>query len=216
VARISKEQRDQRLLEYEARLTAARDPLAVLDLFAQAREARLRPGEPPLEVAFAAAEIDGEPLPAAVWVALRQGEVEASLDALLHASRTGFVVGEHEELDTGYRLTTIEERRPLPDLDLLQTQLATFLDLPRDVITMIAGWGPDDPRTANEIDALLDARFGPTSGDHALAPSGGRAHRLEMSAGELTAMLQLTAEQGKLLHTLVRQADVTITSDSGE
>jgi hypothetical protein len=33
-----------------------------------------------------------------------------------------------------------------------------------------------------------------------------------MSADELAALLQLTPEQGRLLDTIVRQADVTITS----
>ncbi len=212
MARISREQRDQRLVEYETKLTAASNPVAVMELFAQAREARARAGEPPLEVAFAATAVEGDdPLPAAVWVALRQGEVEASVDALLRASRTTFVVGEHEELDANYRLTTIEERRPLPDVDLLQTQLAAFLQIPRDVIVMIADWGPDDPRTTKEIDALLDGRFGGTTAP-AASPSANQPHRLEMSADELTAMLQLTPDQGSLLQTLVRQADVTITS----
>jgi hypothetical protein len=209
LARISKDQRDQRLREFESKVAAAKAPLAVLELFAKARQARVRPEDPPLEVAFAATEVDDGALPAAVWVALRQGEVEASMDALLRASRTAFVVGEHEELDANYRLTTIEERRTLPDIDVLLTQLATFLQIPRDVIAMIADWGPDDPRTANEIDALLDGRFG---GSAPSAPPSGHPHRLEMSADELTAMQQLTPDQGRLLQTLVRQADLTITA----
>ena len=198
------------MLEYESKLAAAKAPLAVLELFAQARQARVQPGEPPLEVAFAATEVDEGGLPAAVWVALRQGEVEASMAALLGASRTEFVVGEHEELDASYRLTTIEERRTLPDVDVLLTQLAAFLQIPRDVIAMIADWGPEDPRTANEIDALLDGRFGASA---VPAPAADQPHRLEMSAAELAAMLQLTADQRKLLRTLVRQTDVTITGD---
>ncbi len=196
--------------EYESKLAAAKAPLAVLELFAQARQARVQPGEPPLEVAFAATEVDEGGLPAAVWVALRQGEVEASMAALLGASRTEFVVGEHEELDASYRLTTIEERRTLPDVDVLLTQLAAFLQIPRDVIAMIADWGPEDPRTANEIDALLDGRFGASATP---APAADQPHRLEMSAAELAAMLQLTPDQRKLLRTLVRQTDVTITGD---
>lgn len=211
MARISKDQRDERVREYESKLAAAKLPLAVLELFAQARQARVRPGEPPLEVAFAATEVDEGGLPAAVWVALRQGEVEASMAALLGASRTEFVVGEHEELDdASYRLTTIEERRTLPDVDVLLTQLAAFLQIPRDVIAMIADWGPEDPRTANEIDALLDGRFGASA---APAPAADQPQRLEMSAAELAAMLQLTPDQRKLLRTLVRQTDVTITGD---
>jgi hypothetical protein len=209
VARISKDQRDERVREYESKLAAAKAPLAVLELFAKARQARVRPDDPPLEVAFAATEVDG-PLPAAVWVALRQGDVDASMDALLGASRTELVVGEHEQLDANYRLTTIEERRTLPDVDVLLTQLATFLQIPRDVIAMIADWGPDDPRTANEIDALLDGRFGASAPS---APPADQPQRLEMSAAELTAMLQLTPDQRKLLRTLVRQTDVTITGD---
>ena len=210
MARISKDQRDERVREYESKLAAAKAPLAVLELFAQARQARVQPGEPPLEVAFAATEVDQGGLPAAVWVALRQGEVEASMAALLGASRSEFVVGEHEELDASYRLTTIEERRTLPDVDVLLTQLAAFLQIPRDVIAMIADWGPEDPRTANEIDALLDGRFGASA---ASAPAADQPHRLEMSAAELAAMLQLTPDQRKLLRTLVRQTDVTITGD---
>ena len=199
---------DQRLVDYEAALEAARGPVAVLQLLAQGRERRSQPGDRPLEVAFAATPVnDEDALPAAVWVALRHGNVEASAAALLGASRTEFVVGEHEELDAGYRLRTIEERRVLPDVGVLQLQLAALLDIPWDVVAMLCEWGPDDPRTQTEIDALLDARFEDPLGDP--APRG---HRLEMSADELTALLQLTPEQGRLLDTIVRQADVTITS----
>src|SRR5882724_5787564 len=211
MARSLKGATDQRLVDYEAALEAARGPVAVLQLLAQGRERRSQPGDRPLEVAFAATPVnDEDALPAAVWVALRQGEVEASMAALLGASRTEFVVGEHEELDASYRLTTIEERRTLPDVDVLLTQLSAFLQIPRDVIAMIAEWGPEDPRTANEIDALLDGRFGASA---VPAPAADQPHRLEMSAAELAAMLQLTADQRKLLRTLVRQTDVTITGD---
>jgi hypothetical protein len=195
----------RRLAEYQAALDAARAPVAVLQLLAQGREARAQPGHEPLEVVFAATRVnDEEALPAAVWVALRHGDVDASLAALLGASRTEFVVGEHEELDATYRLRTVEERRVLPDVGVLQMQIAAMLDIPWDVVTMLCEWGPHDPRTQKEIDALLDGRLP--------GAAASRPGRLRMTADELAALLQLTPEQGKLLATLVRQADVTITS----
>lgn len=198
---------DRRVAEYEAALAAARTPTAVLQLLAQGRETRTQPDEEPLEVAFARTQVDGaDGLPAAVWVALRHGDTDASLTALLGASRTEFVVGEHEELDASYRLRTVEERRVLPDVGVLQMQMAAMLDIPWDVIVMLCEWGPDDPRTQKEIDALLDGRLRDGSG------ANSRPGRLHMSADELAALLQLTPEQTKLLNTLVRQADVTITA----
>ena len=143
-----------------------------------------------------------------MWVALRHGDTDASLSALLGASRTEFVVGEHEELDAGYRLRTVEERRVLPDVGVLQMQMAAMLDIPWDVIVMLCEWGPDDPRTQKEIDALLDGRLRESSGSGV----GSRPGRLRMTADELAALLQLTPEQTKLLNLLVRQADVTISS----
>lgn len=206
---------DHRVAEYEAAVEAARTPVAVLELLAQAREARAQPGDEPLEVVFAATELDAaDALPAAVWVALRHGDTDASLAALLGASRTEFVVGEHEELDATYRLRTVEERRVLPDVGVLQMQMATMLDIPWDVIAMLCEWGPTDPRTEKEIDALLDGRLAAagagTGGGAASRP--GRSGRLTMESAELAALLQLTAKQATLLATLVRQADVTITS----
>lgn len=199
---------DRRVAEYEAALAAARTPTAVLQLLAEGREARAQPDEDPLEVAFARTQVDGaDGLPAAVWVALRHGDVDASLTALLGASRTEFVVGEHEELDAGYRLRTVEERRVLPDVGVLQMQMAAMLDIPWDVIVMLCEWGPDDPRTQKEIDALLDGRLREGAGAASTRPS-----RLHMTADELAALVRLTPEQTKLLNTLVRQADVTITS----
>jgi len=210
MARTPKGATDQRLVEYEAAVAAARGPVAVLQLLAQGRETRARTSEEPLEVTFVATPVDGaDSLPAAVWVALRHGDLDASATALLSASRTEFVVGEHEELDSTYRLRIVEERRVLPDVGVLQLQMAAMLDIPWDVVSMLCEWGPDDPRTQHEVDALLDARFEPASDT---AP--GRAGRLQMSADELAALLQLTPDQGKLLNTLVRQADVTITCAS--
>lgn len=161
------ELRRERLREYDAALTAARSPVAVLALFAKGREARAS-GEL-LEEAFAATAVEGvdpaDTLPAAVWVGLRQGDVEATIELLLRMSRIEFVLAAHEELDAGYRLTKVEERRALPDVELLAAQLAAFLRIPRDVVAIISAWGADDPRTAAEVETLLEQRFGsPTSG----------------------------------------------------
>lgn len=206
---MARSEPDRRVAEYEAALDAARTPVAVLQLLAEGREARAEPGDEPLEVVFAATKVnDAEALPAAVWVALRHGETDASLAALLGASRTEFVVGEHEELDATYRLRTVEERRVLPDVGVLQMQMAAMLDIPWDVVVMLCEWGPEDPRTQKEIDALLDGRLGAGGSGGASSRPG----RLHMEANELAALLQLTPEQTKLLSTLVRQADVTITS----
>jgi hypothetical protein len=205
---MARTEKDERLVEYEVALDAARTPVAVLQLLAQGRERRGRPGDAPLEVTFAATPVNDETaLPAAVWVALRHGEVDASVTALLSASRTEFVVGEHEELDSGYRLRAIEERRVLPDVGVLQMQIAAMLDIPWDVVAMLCEWGSDDPRTQTEVDALLDSRIGVSDGPPA-------APRLQMTADELADLVQLTAEQRALLSTLVRQADVTITCTS--
>jgi hypothetical protein len=202
---------DPRLAEYDAALDAAYGPVAVLQLLAQGREARAETGDDPLEVAFAATRVnDEEALPAAVWVALRHGDIDASVAALLGASRSEFVVGEHEELDASYRLRTVEERRVLPDVGVLQLQMAAMLDIPSDVVSMLCEWGSDDPRTQKEIDALLDRRVGDRRGREAVSSRPGR---LQMSAEELSALLQLTPEQGKLLNTLIRQADVTISAE---
>ncbi len=156
------ELRRHRLREYDAVLAAARASVSVLVLFARGREARGGGGL--LEEAFAAAPIEGvDPgarFPAGVWVTLRQGDIDATLDAMMQLSEKDFVVGEHEEVDAGYRLTTVEERRPVPDVDLLQLQVAAFLHIPRDVVAVSVSWGADDPRTAAEVESLLEQRFG--------------------------------------------------------
>jgi|GEM_PF-2383578 len=227
------ELRRERLREYDAALTAARSPLAVLTLFARGREARA--GGQLLEEAFAATEVDGvdaaDRLPAAVWVALRHGDVDACLELLLRMSRTEFVLAAHEELDAGYRLTKVEERRPLPDVELLIGQLAAFLHVPRDVVAIISGWGADDPRTAAEVDTLLEQRFGslagappaltpdagaagsPRPGAAAGRPKAGAATGLRMSSAEFCALLNLGPEQRAVLGTLVRQTEITIDAD---
>jgi hypothetical protein len=163
MAQAMKEQeRRDRLREYEAAIEAARSPVGVLVLFAKGRE--VRAGCEALEEAFAATPVDGveddHRLPAAVWVALRQGDVEATIDALVRVSRNEFVIAAHQELNAGFRLTTVEECRVLPDIELLEAQVAAFLRVPQDVVEMIAGWGPDDPRTISELDTLLEHRFG--------------------------------------------------------
>jgi len=173
------ELRRERLREYDAALTAARSPVAVLALFAAGREARAA-GQL-LEEAFAATEMDGvqaaDALPAAVWVALRQGDVDATLELLMRMSRTEFVLASHEEVDARYRLTKVEERRPLPDVELLITQLAAFLHVPRDVVAILSGWGAEDPRTAAEIETLLEQRFGAPSSSQPGARAPGPAAR---------------------------------------
>jgi hypothetical protein len=220
------EERRERLREYEAVLTAARSPVEVLVLFAKVREDR--GGDERLEEAFAASIPEGvddaDLLPAAVWVALRQGDVDAVVEALVRTSSTELVLSAHEQLDAGYRLTSVEERRALPDVGRLEAQVASFLRIPRDVVAMITGWGPDDPRTALEIDALVEqrvgsppratkpsrARRGPGPGGSAQASSSGPGISLFMSSEEFTALLNLTPEQRAVLTTLVRQAAITI------
>jgi hypothetical protein len=220
------EQRRERLREYEAVLTAARSPVEVLVLFAKVREDRA--SDERLEEAFAASIPEGvddaDLLPAAVWVALRQGDVDAVVEALVRTSSTELVLSAHEQLDAGYRLTSVEERRALPDVGRLEAQVASFLRIPRDVLAMITSWGPNDPRTALEIDALLEqrvgsppratkpsrARRGPGPGGSAQASSSGPGISLFMSSEEFTALLNLTPEQRAVLTTLVRQAAITI------
>src|ERR1700722_13348997 len=94
------ELRRHRLREYEAALTAARESVSVLMQFVKGRQARAEGGL--LEEAFAASSVDGvddaDLFPAAVWVTLRQGDIEATLAAMVQLSKKEFVVGEHEEV----------------------------------------------------------------------------------------------------------------------
>jgi hypothetical protein len=142
----------------------------------------------------------------------------------VRTSSTELVLAAHEQLDAGYRLTSVEERRALPDVGRLEAQVASFLRIPYDVVAMITSWGPDDPRTAVEIDALVEQRFGsparlakpfrghrePSAGTTAQASSSGPGISLSMSSEEFTALLNLTPEQRAVLTTLVRQATITI------
>jgi hypothetical protein len=221
----------ERTRTYQAALDAARAPVEVMVLLAKGRESR--PDAHALEEMFAATSPrpgdERQPLPAAVWVALRQGDVDATIDALVACSSEQFLIAAHEQLDDTYRLTTVEERRGLPDVTLLQDQVAAFLQLPPDVVAIAAGWGPDDPRTEAEIHTLLDQRFGPPSfaappqaataqaataqaATAQAATAHGHGRELRMSSTEFAALLNLTPEQGGVLDTLVRQADLVITA----
>lgn len=195
--------------EYAARVEAVRAPVAVLARFAQAREARSA-GDA-LEVEFAAtpAGADGASLPAAVWVVLRQGDVDAVTDLIIEHATEQFLIAEHEQLDASYRITTVTESRGLPDVERLTTQVAAFIDVPRDVVAIVCDWGPDDPRTEAEIERLIDQRYA----TGAAAPVAHPTAALAMSSSEFAAVLSLTSEQAAILATLVRQADITVAAD---
>jgi hypothetical protein len=210
---ISKdEQRRARLHEFHALIERAGRAVGALALIVQGREARAGAGDPPLEVAFAEADAPEPALPAALWVALRRGDVEMALDRLARASELDFVVGERDEMGSGYRLETVEEKRRLPDVDLLQERLACVVGIPRDVVAVLAEWGADDPRTRAEVDALLDSRFGAVA--PVTAPDPARAAALSMSVDELADVLQLEPGQAKVLATLAARAELWITPSS--
>ncbi len=212
--------RADRLREYAAALEVARHAVAALGAVVRGREAREWSADEPAEVVFAATEVDGRALPAAVWVALRRDDVDAAIEAMSAASRTPFLVAAHEELGEGYRLQTVEETRPLPEIDLLLTQLAAMLDIPPDVLAMIAEWGAGDPRGQGEIDQLLDRRFGPAaapaepgSAGPAAAPTPRPSGAgLTMTVAEAADVLQLSEAQRKVLATLVRRVGVSVTA----
>jgi hypothetical protein len=203
--------RSVRLREYQAELDAAARLVAVLGAVVRGREVRgWHEAEPP-EVRFAAsAPNDTTGLPAAVWVALRQDDTATVLDALTAASDRTFVVAEHEQMGEGYRLQTVQERLPLPDSELLLTQLAGVLGIPSDVLAVLGQWGLDDPRTAGEVNALLDSRFGAAGQERRAIVTPGEG--LVMSVQEAADVLQLSPAQTKVLTTLVRRVGVTITA----
>lgn len=194
--------RSDRLREFEALLATSGAAVGALGVVVRAREARGWTQPEPAEVAFAAAVEDG--FPAAVWVALRRDDVPAALEVMTALSRTTFLISEREEMGAGYRLQTVAETRVVPDVGLLVRQLSSVLDIPADVLDMLAEWGPDDPRTTQEVDALLDSR---TGGPAPAAP--GQA--LTMTVDETADVLQLSPAQAKVLATLVRRVGVTIT-----
>jgi hypothetical protein len=205
---ISKdEQRAARLREFEASLKHATDAIGALSLVVQGREARAVPGDPPLEVAFAASEDAHATLPAGLWVALRRGDIGTGVELLAAVSDRHVVVGEIEAMGSGYRLETVEEKRALPDPELLQTRLGAMLDIPADVLGVLAEWGPDDPRTRDEVDALLDSRFGPAPASSA---ESAEFSALSMSVDELADVLQLAPKQAKVLATLARRTELTV------
>lgn len=213
--------RAERLREYEAALEQAGAQVAALGVLVRAREAR--PSDRPLEVDFAASEVDGRALPAGVWVALRGDGVESALSAMLEASQREFVVEQRETVGEGFRLETVEDTRPLPEVDLLVAQLALMLDVPHDVLTVLAGWGADDPRTASEVERLLTSRYGPSEQQVPTVPAPAPApaaapaaptpvttRALTLTVEDAAEVLQLTDTQRTALNTLVRHTAVTV------
>lgn len=225
--RGGKEQlRRDRLRDYEAQLDAAHRSVAVLAEFARAREARAT--DSALEAEFAATDVNGypEPLPAAVWVGLRQADVEAVMDTLLEVAPKQVVIAEHEQLGNGYRLTAVPECRELPDVDRLIAQVAAFVQVPSDVLAVVTGWGADDPRTHAEIAHLLDPRFGPPTPvvdaqppprpaplPAPATPSVRPAAQLTLSRAEFAALLSLTSEQRDVFAALTREANILICAE---
>ena len=212
--------RAERLREHAALIERANRTVGAMGLLVRGREARARADGAPLEVEFATTEVDGRALPAAVWVALRRADVAAAIDAMMVASRTTFLIEEREVMGEGYRLQAVEDTLPVPEADLLTAQLGRALDIPLDVLTVIAEWGPDEPRTASEIDELLTARFGPAEREPAaLAPAVPDAAgpvpngRLTMSVDEVAQVLRLDDDQVRALTVLVRNSSVTLTME---
>lgn len=217
--------RADRLRDYAAAVEFARGQVAAMGVLVRARETRpATTGHPP-ELLFADTQVDGRALPAAVWVALRRGSVEAAVDAMSAVSRTHFLIEEREEIGEGYRLQTVEETRPLPEADLLLAQLAKVLQIPADVLAVLAEWGADDPRLAVEIDELLDSRFGPATRPQHSTPTPmpvpeaaeqaappRELGRLEMTVAQAADVLRLDEDQARTLATLVECARVTLTS----
>lgn len=118
----------------------------------------------------------------------------------------------------GYRLQSVEDTLPVPEAGLLTAQLSRALDVPLDVLTVIAEWGPDDPRATSEIEELLTARFGPAERVIDTVPPPGvdgsddePAGQLTMTVGEAAQVLRLDDDQVRALTILVRNASVTLT-----
>jgi hypothetical protein len=216
--------RAERLRAHAAAVERARDVVAAMAPLVCAREARDARGETLLEVEFAQVEIDGRALPAAVWVALRRADVDAAVDAMTAASQTRFLLEEREVMGAGYRLESVQDTLPLPESELLTAQLSRALDVPIDVLSVIAEWGPDDPRAASEIDDLLTSRFGPPGPggpDSEVGVAPWRRSEDQTATGQLVLtvsdaaqVLRLDDDQVRALTILVRSANVTLTNES--
>lgn len=218
----SQHARAERLREHAAAVERTRRVVGAMGLVVRAREARAREGDGPLEVQFSRVEVEGRPLPAAVWVALRRDDVDAAIDAMTAASQTPFLIEEREVIGDGYRLQSVQETLPLPEADLLIAQLGRALDVPPDVLTVVADWGADDPRAASEVEDLLSRRFGPVHPDDAYpatkAPAAALASppahpwvHLTMTVADAAQVLRLDNEQRRALAILVSKATVTFT-----
>ena len=86
----------------------------------------------------------------------------------------------------------------------------TVMGLPEwTVLAVIGQWGLEDPRTAGEVNALLDSRFGAAGQERPTAATPGG---LIMTVQEAADVLQLSPAQTKVLTTLVRRVGVTITA----
>lgn len=191
-----------------------------MGLLVRGREARSPSGDVPLEEEFAQFEVHGRALPAAIWVALRRDDVDAAVEAMTAASETRFLIEEREVIGAGYRLQSVEDTLPLPECELLIAQLGRALGIPVDVLTVIAEWGPDDPRAVTEIESLLNCRFGPvdhagpvpqpTAPDDSAGPSTEPTGSLTVTVAELAQVLRLDADQARALGVLARNATVTI------
>ncbi|MGA9858674.1 MAG: hypothetical protein WBQ18_12485 [Solirubrobacteraceae bacterium] len=209
--------RADRLREHAALVETATRAVRAMALVVRGREARAWSTAEPPEMLFARTAVDERSLPAAVWVALRRDDVAGAVDTMQAVSQRSFLVAAREEMGEGYRLQTIEERRPLPEVELLLAQLAELLAIPPDVLAVLADWGAEDPRTQPEIDELLDRRFGAPGAAAAVpepepAPGPGPdGAGLTMTVAEAVDVLQLSEAQAKVLSTLVRRVGVTIT-----
>jgi hypothetical protein len=209
--------RSERLREYDKMLAQAAQVVAVMGAVVRAREGRGWHEADPPEVTFAAqADDDGRALPAAVFVALRRDDSATVLEALTDVSDETFLIARREEMGEGYRLQTVDETRPVPDVDRLLSQLSGVLGISADVLGVLGQWGVDDPRTAGEVNALLDSRLGaageaPAAARQPAPAAAPRTGELTMSVQETADVLQLTDAQAKVLATLVRRAGVTIT-----
>jgi hypothetical protein len=207
--------RAERVRQHAAAVEQARRVAGAMGLLVRGREARARGGDTPLEVEFAQTDVDGRSLPAGVWVALRRDDVTAAIEAMTVASQTEFLIEEHEVMGEGYRLQAVRETLPLPESAVLTAQLSRALDVPLDVLTVIADWGPDDPRATSEIEDLLTSRYGrphrsKPATPEVVAPAQATAGQLSMTVADATEVLRLDEDQRRALEVLVNNATVTL------